>query len=81
MQLEICSKKAQFISKGLTVIAAFISKKPGASVVVFCNSRHQSLHLAQHLEKKLDQMMLLVNVVNINGLLDKIDKFWRIRLF
>jgi len=35
----------------------------------------------KELEKKLDHKRLLVDVVNINGSLDKIDKFWPFRLF
>ena len=81
MQLEIYLKKAQFVSKGLTFIVEFLTTNPSSSVVVFCKSRQQSLHLAQQLEKKLNQMMLSVDGVNINGSLDKINKLWRIQLF
>ncbi len=81
MKIEICLKKAQFVAKGLTVVAAFFQTNPDSSVVVFCNSRKQSQHFSQQLEKKLDQLRLAIDVVNINGSLDKIDKFWRIRLF
>jgi hypothetical protein len=33
------------------------------------------------LEQKLDEMQLNIDVIHINGMLHKIDKFWRIRLF
>jgi hypothetical protein len=54
---------------------------PDLSVVVFCNLRKQSQHFTTHLEKKLDLAKLAIDVININGSLDKIDKFWRIHLF
>jgi superfamily II DNA helicase RecQ len=75
MKMDICSKKAQFVSKGLVVVAEFLQANPHCSAIVFCNSRKQSQ------EKKLDHMRLSVDIININGSLDKIDKFWRIRLF
>jgi hypothetical protein len=50
-------------------------------VVIFCNSRKQLLHFSINLEKKLDQLKLPVDILNISGSLDKIDKCWRIRLF
>ncbi len=78
MKLEICLKKAQLVSKGLLLVADFLQRNPDSSVVIFCNSRRQPQHLLIQLEKKLDQLKLSVNVVNINGSLDKIDKFWRI---
>jgi superfamily II DNA helicase RecQ len=81
MKLEMCSKRAQSVSKGLTLVADFLQHNLDNSVVIFCNSRKQSRHFAVQLEKKLDLMKLSVDVVNINGSLDKIDKFWRIRLF
>ena len=43
--------------------------------------RQQSLHIATQLKKKLDMKKLAVNVLNINGLLDKTNTFWRIRIF
>ena len=81
MKLEMCGKKAIFVSKGLTMVANFLEQNPESSVVIFCNSRHQSLHIATQLEKKLDMKKLAIDVLNINGSLDKTDKFWRIRLF
>jgi hypothetical protein len=50
-------------------------------VVIFCNSQKRSIHFSVQLETKLDQLKIPVDVLNINGSLDKIDKFWRIRLF
>jgi hypothetical protein len=73
--------KAQFVSKGLNLVAEFLNSNHGSSVVVFCNSQNQLLHFLVHLEKKLDQQKLPVDVLNINGFFDKIDKFWRIRLY
>jgi hypothetical protein len=61
--------------------ANFLQRNLDSSIVIFCNSRKQSQHFAVQLEKKLDLMKLSIDVVNINGSLDKIDKFWRIRLF
>ncbi len=62
-------------------VAEFLQRNLYSSIVIFCNSRKQSQHIAFQLEKKLDLMKLSVDVVNINGSLDKIDKFWRIQLF
>ena len=73
--------KGQFVSKGLVVVAEFLQANPHCSVIVFCNSRKQSQHFAKEFEKKPDHIRLSVDVININGLLDKIDKFWCIRLF
>jgi hypothetical protein len=81
MKLEICAKKALFISKGLAMVTNFLEQNPDCSVVIFCNSRQQLLHIASQLEKKLDMKKLAVDVLNINGSLDKTDKFWRIRIF
>jgi superfamily II DNA helicase RecQ len=78
MRLEMCSKKAQFVGKVLSQVAEFLQRNLYSSVVIFCNSRKQSQHIAVQLEKKLDLMKLSVDVVNINRSLDKIDKFWRI---
>jgi hypothetical protein len=80
MKMDICSKKSQFVLKVLVVVAKFLQDNPDCSVIVFCNSRKQSQHFAIEFEKKLDHKRLSVDVVNINGSLDKIDKFWRIRL-
>ena len=81
MKLEICAKKAIFVSKGLVIVTSFLEQNPNSSVIIFCNSRQQSLHIASQLEKKLDMKKLAVDVLNINGSLDKTDKFWRIRIF
>ena len=63
------------------LVADFLLHNPDLSVVVFCNSRKQLQHFTTHLEKKLDLAKLAINVININCSLDKIDKFWQIRLF
>ncbi len=81
MKLEMCSKKAQFVLKRLTLVVDFLQRNLDRSVVIFCNSRKQSQHFALQLEKKLDLMKLSVDVIIINGSLNKIDKFWMIRLF
>jgi superfamily II DNA/RNA helicase len=81
MKFKICLKKAQFVAKGLTLVADFFQQNLDSSVIIFCNSCKQSQHLDLQLEKKLDLMKLFVNMININGSLNKIDKIWRIRLF
>ena len=63
------------------MVTEFLDQNCDSSVVIFCNSRTQSLHLLSHLNKKLDLAKLSVDVLNINGSLDKMDKFWRIYLF
>ncbi len=81
MKLEICAKKAIFVSKGLAMVTRFLEQNPDSSVIIFCNSRQQSLHIASQLEKKLDMKKLAIDVLNINGSLDKTNKFWRIHIF
>ena len=81
MRTYICSLKGQFVSRGLTMIAEYISANPTKSAVVFCNSRRQSQHFRDHLERKLNEMKLNVDVIHINRSLHKTDKFWQIRLF
>ncbi len=39
MKVEICSKKAQFVLKGLLLVADFLQRNPDSSVDIFCNSR------------------------------------------
>ncbi len=75
MKLEMSAKKAIFISKGLAMVTNFLEQNPDCSVVIFCNSRQQSLHIAGQLEKKLDMKKLAVDVLNINGSLNKTNKF------
>jgi superfamily II DNA helicase RecQ len=65
MKLEMCAKKAIFVSKGLTMVTNFLEENHDSSVIIFCNSRQQSLHIASQLEKKLDIKKLAVNVLNI----------------
>ncbi len=81
MKLEMCSKKTQFVLKGLTLVADFLQRNLDKSVVIFCNSCKHSQQFALQFEKKLDLMKLSVDVININGSLNKVDKFWRIRLY
>jgi hypothetical protein len=81
MQLVICFSKSQFFAKGLMLIADFLLHNPDLSVVVFCNSWKHSQHFTTHLKKQLDLAKLAINVINIIGSLDKIDKFWQIHLF
>ncbi len=75
MKLDICSKKAQFITKGLNMVADFLYQDQDSSVVIFCNFHKQSQHFSVQLEKKLDIAKLNVDVLNINKPLNKIDKF------
>ena len=75
MQLEVCGQKSLFVSKGLLMVMEFLDQNCDSSVVIFCNSRNQSLHLLSHLNKKLDVAKLFIDVLNINGFLDKMDKF------
>ena len=81
MHTIICSAKGQYVSKGLTCVSEFIRDNHDKSAVIFCNSRHQSQHFRDNLERKLNEMQLYVDVLHINGALHKTDKFWRIRLF
>ena len=80
MKLEMCGQKSVFISKGLLMVTEFLDQNCNSSFIIFCKSRNQSLHLSSHLNKKLDLAKLSVDVLNINGSLDKMEKFWRIRL-
>ena len=81
MQTYICSAKGLYVSKGLTLVSEFLRDHTTKSAVIFCNSRHQSQHFRDHLEQKLNELQLNVDVLHVNGLLHKTDKFWRIRLF
>ena len=81
MQTYICSAKGLYVSKGLTLVSEFLRDHTAKSAVIFCNSRHQSQHFRDHLERKLNELQLNVDVLHINGSLHKTDKFWRIRLF
>ena len=51
MKMNICSKKAQFVSKGLVVVAEFLQANSHCSAIVFWNSCKQSQHFAKELEK------------------------------
>ena len=81
MQTYICSAKGLYVSKGLTLVSEFLRDHTTKSAVIFCNSRHQSQHFRDHLERKLNELQLNVDVLHINESLHKTDKFWRIRLF
>ncbi len=63
------------------MVMGFLQDNRDRSVVIFCNSRKQLQHFSFHLGNKLDQVKLSIDVLNINGSLDKIDKFWIICLF
>jgi superfamily II DNA/RNA helicase len=80
MQTYICLAKGLYVSKGLT-LSKFLRDHPMKSAVIFCNSRHQSQHFQDHLERKLNKFKLDFNILHINGSLHKTDKFWRICLF
>jgi superfamily II DNA helicase RecQ len=81
MQIHICLAKGLYVSKGLTLVSKFLRDHPMKIAVIFCNSRHQSQHFWDHLERKLNELKLNNDVLHINGLLHKTDKFWRICLF
>ena len=81
MQYYICSAKGLYVSKGLTLVSEYLRDHLVKSAVIFCNSRHQSQHFRDHLESKLNQSKLNIDVLHINGSLHKTDKLWRIRLF
>ena len=81
MQTYICSAKGLYVSKGLTLVSEFLQDHTAKSAVIFCNSRHQSQHFWDHLERKLNELQQNVDVLHINGSLHKMDKFWRICLF
>ncbi len=81
MKLELYSNKGLFVLKGLSMVTEFLQLNHDSCVVIFCNSRKLSQHFSFHFDKKLDQAKLTIDIININGSLDKIDKFWRIRLF
>jgi len=82
MQTFICSAKGLYVSKGLTLVSEYLrGDHPVKSAVIFCNSRHQSQHFRDHLESKLNQLKLNIDVLHINGSLHKTVKFWRICLF
>ncbi len=81
MKLRMCSNQWQFVAKGLTLVADFLHQNHDSSIVVFCNSWKQSQHFTVHLEKKLDAAQFSIDVLNMNGSLNKIEKFWRIRIF
>ena len=80
MQTCICLGKGLYVFKGLSLVSEFLRDHPTKSAVIFCSSRHQSQHFRDHLEI-LNKLKLNINVLHINGLLHKTDKFWRICLF
>jgi superfamily II DNA helicase RecQ len=63
------------------MVTEFLQLNHDSSVVIFCNSRKQLQHFSFHLDKRLDQAKITIDIFNINGSLNKIDKFWRICLF
>jgi hypothetical protein len=81
MRSYITLKQGQYVSKGLCELTKFLLENPSSSAVLFYNSQKQSQHYRNNLERKLYEMKLNVYVININGLLHKVDKFWRIHLF
>jgi superfamily II DNA helicase RecQ len=81
MRSYITSKKGQYVLKGLCHVPNFSQENQSSGAVVFCTSRKQSQHFCDHLERKLNKMKLNIDVIHINGLLHKIDKFLRICLF
>jgi hypothetical protein len=75
MQTYICLLKGLYVSKGLILVSEFLQDHPVRSAVIFCNSQHQSPHFWDHLECKLNQLKLNVDVFHINGSLHKTDMF------
>jgi superfamily II DNA helicase RecQ len=57
MQTYICSAKGLYVSKGLTLVSEFLRDHTTKSAVIFCNSRHQSQHFRDHLERKLNELL------------------------
>ena len=55
MKLEVYGKKSLFVLKGLRLVTDYIEQNSPDSIIVFCNSRNQSLHITGQLEKKLDK--------------------------
>ncbi len=57
MRFEICSKKAQFVGKGLLQVAEFLQRNLDSSIVIICNSRKQSQHIAVQLKMPGNNML------------------------
>jgi superfamily II DNA/RNA helicase len=66
MQTYICSAKGLYVSKGLTLVSEFLRDHTAKSAVIFCNSCHQSQHFRDHLERKLNELQLNVDILHIN---------------
>ncbi len=81
MKFILCSKRSQFVSKGISEVIDFVFANSSQSVVVFCNSRHHSQNNTSNIKRRLDAVHIVVDVINIHGALHKIDKFWHIQLF
>ena len=71
---------ADFVKRGLP---RAVEKLKGSddSIVIFVNTRTKAMHLTPKLEKKCDEVGCKVDVLSLNGALNKHDKFWRIRFF
>ncbi len=74
-------QQGQYVLNGLSEVAKFLLENPSSSAVLFCNFQKQPQHYRDNLERKLNKAKLNVDVIHINGLLHKVDKFWRIPLF
>ena len=81
MRSFILANTGQYVLKGSTLATNLLQENPSMSAVIFCNSPKQSQHFRDHLERKLNKLKLNVDVIHINRLLHKIDKFWKICLF
>ena len=68
---------------GVGNAVSFLSDSTAGKMAIFTNSRSRSFNYVRHLEKKLDEagMELDVDVIHIHGSLLKAEKFWRVRLF
>jgi superfamily II DNA helicase RecQ len=66
MQTYICLAKGLYVSKGLTLVSEFLRDHTAKSAIIFCNSWHQSQHFRDHLERKLNELQLNVDIFHIN---------------
>lgn len=69
-----------YVKTGLPLAIQRMKASKG-SIVIFVNTRTKAMHLTSKLEKKCDECGHAVDILSLNGLLNKHDKFWRIRFF
>ena len=79
---QVVVGKGDYVKIGLANVIVHLQQDKECKIVVFCNSRQKSFHYASELERKLDEVDVTdVDVLVINGGLNKHEKFWRIRFF